>query len=135
MYIEKTSQGEKVPRGMGNQVSCEFNLLYRFHSALSKRDEMWTEAFMKHQAATRLPQLADTSEEDINLEELSPRDFGIMLNSFATEIRAIEPCKRNIEGLKRGPDGKFDDGELARLLKESIDDNAGKSWLVLRVYS
>lgn len=133
MYIEKTSQGEKVPRGMGNQVSCEFNLLYRFHSALSKRDEKWTEDFMKQQAAERIPRFArepKTNKKDINLEELSPMDFGIMLNSFATEQRDIEPCNRNIGGLQRGHDGKFDDRDLARLLKESIDDNAGKSWVV-----
>jgi hypothetical protein len=34
-----------VPRGVGNQVSLEFNLLYRFHSAISLRDEKWTEDF------------------------------------------------------------------------------------------
>ena len=133
MYIEKTSQGEKVPRGMGNQVSCEFNLLYRFHSALSKKDEKWTEDFMKHEAKKRLERFAnsDISEKDINLEELSPMDFGIMLNSFAAEQRGIEPCKRKIQGLNRGDDGKFDDRDLARVLKESIDDNSGKSWVVL----
>ena len=131
MYIEKTSQGEKVPRGMGNQVSCEFNLLYRFHSALSKRDEEWTEDFMKKQAAERIPRFAHIPEKDIKLEELSPKDFGIMLNSFAKQQRDIEPCNRNIEGLERGDGGKFDDRDLARLLKESIDDNAGKSWVVL----
>ena len=133
MYIEKTSQGEKVPRGMGNQVSCEFNLLYRFHSALSKRDEKWTEDFMKHEAKKRLERFAkaEIPEKDINLEELSPKDFGIMLNSFAAEQRGIEPCNRKIEDLERGDDGKFDDKGLARVLKDSIDDNAGKSWVVL----
>jgi linoleate 10R-lipoxygenase len=29
--------------GVGNQVSAEFNLVYRWHSAISKRDEKWTE--------------------------------------------------------------------------------------------
>jgi hypothetical protein len=31
------------PRGEGNVVSIEFNLLYRWHSALSKEDTKWTE--------------------------------------------------------------------------------------------
>ena len=31
-----------VSRGQGNMVSVEFNLLYRFHSALSKRDAEWS---------------------------------------------------------------------------------------------
>ena len=35
----------RTPRGVGNQVSCEFNLLYRFHSGVSKRDDAWTRDF------------------------------------------------------------------------------------------
>ena len=37
-----TVMGEKTaPRGVGNQVSCEFNLVYRWHSAISAKDEKW----------------------------------------------------------------------------------------------
>lgn len=36
-----------VQRGIGNQVSVEFNLLYRFHSAISTRDREWSENFFK----------------------------------------------------------------------------------------
>lgn len=36
---------EGVQRGIGNQVSVEFNVLYRFHSPISKRDAKWTEDF------------------------------------------------------------------------------------------
>ena len=31
------------PRGEGNVVSLEFNLLYRWHAAISERDTAWTE--------------------------------------------------------------------------------------------
>lgn len=34
---------EVSPRGQGNVVSVEFNLLYRWHAALSKPDTEWTE--------------------------------------------------------------------------------------------
>ncbi|KAI9876850.1 MAG: hypothetical protein M1823_007202, partial [Watsoniomyces obsoletus] len=34
--------GEGTPSGIGNVVSVEFNLLYRWHSAISKRDEGWS---------------------------------------------------------------------------------------------
>jgi hypothetical protein len=37
----------KTTRGIGNQVTVEFNLLYRFHCAISLRDETYTEEFMK----------------------------------------------------------------------------------------
>jgi hypothetical protein len=40
--IGKQYDGEGVPRGVGNMVSVEFNLLYRFHSCISKKDERWT---------------------------------------------------------------------------------------------
>lgn len=30
-----------VPRGVGNQVSAEFNMIYRWHAAISSHDEVW----------------------------------------------------------------------------------------------
>lgn len=30
-----------VPRGVGNQVSAEFNMIYRWHAAISNHDEAW----------------------------------------------------------------------------------------------
>lgn len=38
---------KKTTRGIGNQVTVEFNLLYRFHCAISRRDEKYTEEFME----------------------------------------------------------------------------------------
>ena len=35
-----------IQRGQGNQVSVEFNVLYRFHSPLSRRDVKWTNDFL-----------------------------------------------------------------------------------------
>lgn len=35
------------PRGQGNVVSIEFNLMYRWHAALSKSDTEWTEALFE----------------------------------------------------------------------------------------
>ena len=37
---------ENVSRGLGNQVTVEFNLLYRFHCAISRKDEDYLESFM-----------------------------------------------------------------------------------------
>ena len=36
-----------MQRGQGNQVSVEFNVLYRFHSPLSRRDVKWTSDFLR----------------------------------------------------------------------------------------
>lgn len=122
MYIEKTAQGEAVPRGMGNQVSAEFNLLYRFHPAVSKKDGEWTEDFIVKEAIKRLGK-----SEGFKAEDLTPREMWAMLSSFAQEKRNIEPCKRNLEDLERGTDGRFPDEGLADILKTSIDDTAGES--------
>ena len=34
---------EVAPRGEGNVVSIEFNLLYRWHATVSEHDTKWTE--------------------------------------------------------------------------------------------
>uniref|UniRef100_A0A0D2YHS7 Psi-producing oxygenase A n=1 Tax=Fusarium oxysporum (strain Fo5176) TaxID=660025 RepID=A0A0D2YHS7_FUSOF len=38
---------KKTSRGIGNQVTVEFNLLYRFHCAISMKDEAYTEEYME----------------------------------------------------------------------------------------
>lgn len=37
---------EGTPRGIGNQVSAEFNFIYRWHCATSDSDEVWINDFM-----------------------------------------------------------------------------------------
>ena len=39
------SKKDYVPRGIGNQVTVEFNLLHRFHCAISAKDENYTKDF------------------------------------------------------------------------------------------
>jgi len=34
-----------IPKGIGNQVSVEFNLIYRWHAATSAHDEEWMKGF------------------------------------------------------------------------------------------
>lgn len=51
-----------VSRGLGNQVTVEFNLLYRFHCAISRRDEKYTEDFME-EAFAEMQQAADAAKE------------------------------------------------------------------------
>jgi len=36
-----------VPKGIGNQVSMEFNMIYRWHATISNHDEAWVKGFMK----------------------------------------------------------------------------------------
>jgi hypothetical protein len=38
---------EGTPVGIGNQVSIEFNLIYRWHSAISQSDEKWLNIMLR----------------------------------------------------------------------------------------
>lgn len=105
---------EGVPRGIGNQVSAEFNLLYRFHSVISRRDEKWTNEFLE----SLFPDI------DKPLDQLTPHEFIQGLFRFEQMI-PTEPSERVFGNLKRGQDGKFNDAELVNIMKESMEDPAG----------
>ncbi|KAI9723451.1 MAG: hypothetical protein M1828_004181 [Chrysothrix sp. TS-e1954] len=45
--LDPRINNKNVSRGIGNQVTVEFNLLYRFHCAISKNDESFTEKFIQ----------------------------------------------------------------------------------------
>ena len=108
---------QAVERGVGNQVSSEFNLLYRFHSAVSQRDDKWSQMFMKELFGDRNP-------EDIPIQEFVKGAL-----AFEASI-PDEPSERVFGGLKRDPTtGKFDDEAMVRILQESIEDPAGKLML------
>lgn len=104
---------EGTPRGVGNQVSCEFNLLYRFHSAISEKDTEWTREFYKH--------LFDGEDlHDISM----PR----MLQGLVEYEKSIsdDPAVRTFAGLKRNENGTFNDDDLVHILKEAIESPSGR---------
>ncbi|KAF2668697.1 heme peroxidase [Microthyrium microscopicum] len=102
-----------VPVGAGNQVSAEFNLVYRWHSAISDRDEKWTWDLWKSQ----FPELGDPETADWH-------DFVKAAAVKEDEANAMDPQDRPFGGFKRGPDGKFTDDDLVNLLCDSIEDVA-----------
>lgn len=53
--------GQRVPRGVGNAVSVEFNMLYRWHSAISAKDEQWLEMTIRRFVSKPYDQM---TEED-----------------------------------------------------------------------
>lgn len=115
--VTASEGGPAVERGVGNMVSAEFNLLYRFHSSISQRDDKWTADFFKSI-------FGDKEPEKIGVEEF--------YQGVAKYERGIpkEPSERVFGGLTRDPTtGKFNDGDLVQILKESIEDPAGTSYL------
>ncbi|OTA83095.1 hypothetical protein M434DRAFT_16794 [Hypoxylon sp. CO27-5] len=113
--INKQFDGEGAPRGVGNQVSVEFNLLYRFHSCISKRDERWINGFF-------LKLFPGRKAED--LEDVSWTELGQALVTFEQNIPK-DPSVRTFDGLERQADGTFKNEDLVRILKDAMEDPAG----------
>ncbi|KAJ7803765.1 heme peroxidase [Mycena olivaceomarginata] len=83
----------------GNHCSVEFN----WHPTLSAADQQWT--------------------EDV-FNRLTIQDFGA---AFGQTFAAIDPnpSNRTFGGLERGPDGKFSDDDIAKILLDATESPAG----------
>ncbi|KAL9035212.1 MAG: hypothetical protein Q9180_004979, partial [Flavoplaca navasiana] len=103
-----------TPSGVGNAVSGEFNLAYRWHSCISEKDDLWTQNLYR--------ELFGKSADEVSLPELL-QGLGKWEHSLDPD-----PQKRPFAKLQRGADGKLPDEGLARILTESIEDVAGKKW-------
>ena len=101
-----------LPVASGNQVSCEFNLVYRWHSAISDRDEKWTEEMWKETFPGTDPRTMDWHE------------FIKKATVLETELQNLKPYKRPFAKLTRQGDGTFRDRDLAEILTSSIEDVA-----------
>ncbi|KAL8708190.1 MAG: hypothetical protein Q9220_006860 [cf. Caloplaca sp. 1 TL-2023] len=100
-----------TPSGVGNAVSAEFNLAYRWHSCISERDDQWTQGLYK--------QLFGKPADEVTFEEL--------LQGLGKWEHGLDPDphKRPFANLQRDADGKFPDEGLSKILTESIEDVAG----------
>lgn len=108
----KTSTNPDVPWAAGNQVSAEFSLSYRWHSCIGQMDEKWTEA-VYHDLFGKRP------------EEVDRKELMIGLSKYDKELPK-DPMKRPFAGLARGPDGKFDDDDLAKIMVNGIEEVSGR---------
>ncbi|KAJ9651806.1 hypothetical protein H2198_008931 [Neophaeococcomyces mojaviensis] len=106
-----------TPSGIGNQVSCEFNLVYRWHSAISKKDEAWSNAMYAKILGRENPQ--DATQEELlgHLREWLKEQGG-------------DPTKWALDSLyhdlypRDKKTGKFSDEDIATILTEATEDVA-----------
>ena len=105
--------GQRVERGTGNVVSVEFAVLYHWHAALSAADDKWMEDVIR----SYYPDL--TSVDDVTIEM-----FNNVVKDYGHKLAATESRSWTFGGLKRGPDGRFKDSELADLIKDCIEEPA-----------
>ena len=104
--------GEAAAQATGNQVSAEFNLVYRWHACVSTRDQEWShdlykEIFHGH-----------------DLTKISLQEFVQGLKRWEATLPK-DPAERPLGKLQRKADGSFDDDELVKIFVDGVEDVAG----------
>jgi hypothetical protein len=110
--LNPRAEVKDLPIGVGNQVSAEFNLVYRWHSTLSPRDEAWTQEMWDGMFG-----------KGKDPKTVGNREFLMKLNEVYQKAEQ-DPGKRTFAGLKREADGRMPDQALVDILVDSIKDCA-----------
>jgi hypothetical protein len=110
---EIKQSGKRLERGTGNVVSVEFAVLYHWHAALSAADDKWMEGILR----ATLPELK-------SLDDMTVELFQKMVMTVGHALMATPPREWTFANLKRGPDGKFSDIDLAEIIKDCIAEPA-----------
>lgn len=108
----KTMFNVPAPEGVGNSVSAEFNLIYRWHSAISERDDKW----IQEEYERIFP---GKNHKDMPLHEL--------MGGLGKVVAGLpeDPLERPFGGLTRNKDGTLPEEGLVEILTSSILDVAG----------
>ncbi|OAX78623.1 hypothetical protein ACJ72_07067 [Emergomyces africanus] len=108
---KKGAAPESAESGVGNQVSFEFNLAYRWHSCIGELDEKWIEEVYQD--------LFGKKGEEVSMPELMA-GMGKWKRNLSED-----PSKRSFSKLERQADGRFRDEDLAKIMTETIEEVAG----------
>ena len=96
----------------GNQVSAEFNLVYRWHACVSEKDDKWTQEEYQRLFPGKNP-------SDITMPQ-----FLTTLGMWEAGL-SNDPQKRQFANFERSVDGSLDDDALVATLADGIEDVAG----------
>ncbi|KAF2154127.1 heme peroxidase [Myriangium duriaei CBS 260.36] len=99
--------------GVGNQVSAEFNLVYRWHSTVSVRDEQWS-----------LDEFAKIFGKDRRPDEIPMTEFLGALGQIEAKLQKQQPYERQFGEFQRQPNGFYNDEQLVESITQSVDDCA-----------
>ena len=115
------------PVATGNQVSAEFNLVYRWHAAISHRDDLWTQELFKEMVEP-YGMNAETAGQPENIGKF----LGI-LGKKEAELKGQDPLERafptlqseRLDRVKEGPfKDNYEDDDLAKIITAGIEDCA-----------
>ncbi|KAF2663783.1 heme peroxidase [Microthyrium microscopicum] len=109
---EIKQMGKRVERGSGNVVSVEFAVLYHWHAALSAADEKWMAGLIENEFGK------------IDMEDVTEEMFTTIMMKYGHKLRTTLPKNWTFGGLERKADGKFDDAELAKVIKDCVEEPA-----------
>ena len=102
--------GQGAGEAVGNQVSAEFNLVYRWHSCISRKDEEWTKSLYRQMfPGAQSHNLADIVKQLARFSNALPKD----------------PHERPFANLTRTTNGSYKDEDLASIFAASVEDAAG----------
>jgi hypothetical protein len=110
---EIKESGKRLDRGTGNVVSVEFAVLYHWHAALSAADDKWMEDLLRW----HLPELKSVDDMTVDL-------FMKVMMAYGHEIMSKPAKEWTFGGLERNADGRFDDVQLAEIIKDCIEEPA-----------
>ena len=91
----------------------EFAVLYHWHAALSAADDKWMEDLLRH----TFPDLG-------SLDDVTVEMFQEVMKVYGGRLMTTPPKEWTFGGLKREPDGKFKDSDLAEVIKNCIEEPA-----------
>ncbi|CAO1625574.1 unnamed protein product [Parajaminaea phylloscopi] len=108
----KDMAGKRLERGTGNVVSADFATLYHWHSLLSQADEDWmTETLTKTNPGKKL-------------EDIGASEFMAMAKKHKETLDSSPPSGWTFGGLERDESGYFRDDQLAKVIKDAIEQPA-----------
>ncbi|KAF0333070.1 heme peroxidase [Gigaspora margarita] len=101
-----------LPTGIGNQVSLEFNFIYRWHPAISEVDEEWINNKFK-----TILGMDDPENVDLNT-------FIKKLKEWSSGLPE-DPSEWTFNNMKRDKNGKFNDSDIAEELIKGTEKISG----------
>lgn len=110
---EIKKMGSRVERGTGSAVSVEFAVLYHWHAALSNADAMWMEDIIR----AEVPELK-------SIDDVDEKIFLKVVHGQAKKLLSKETKDWTFGGLERTKAGSFDNDDLAKIIKDCIEEPA-----------